>query len=158
MCNELEEYFSKNTHTSYVVEEITEEEIQDARKLSRSYLFGTIEGTRSFQVVVFKPNDTVFRAAQRICFCNSDNINTNASCNHYSEFELKANQLKVPSSRSMNTPIETQHESTTEVEDTRIEFVQPDTVCAIAPSEKSRDPVWFVKIVKVVNFIYEQFQ
>jgi len=93
----------------------------------------------------FKPNQTSFAAAPRICFCDLCKINY-GSCNLFQTYELPTKQLKETALRSSSTCNEVVQTETTSSHD----FLMPNSICALAADEKSHDTVWFVQIEEEV--------
>ena len=138
MIEYLRAKFEDNQDPSYEITELTLEETEHERKESRKYLYGTINGTSSFRAVVFTPNSTTIRAAPRVCVCE-ECLKEYGSCTLFKSYELPVTLLKQSSTRSKAIQYEGGKS------DTIIDL--NDSFCAIAPSESSTEPVWFVKII-----------
>ena len=59
----------------------------------------TIEGSSSFQVMLFKPNSAIIRAASRICICDLCKVDY-GSCKLFQDYTLQVQILKETLLRS----------------------------------------------------------
>ena len=91
-------------------------------------------------MTLFKPQSESFRAAERLCVCESWLVNY-GSCKLFQEFSFNVKQLKENILRSASAV-----EDETENEEVHKNFVMPGFLCAIVASENSSDKIWFVKI------------
>jgi hypothetical protein len=99
MVEELEIHLEGKNPLTYTIDEITLEELEEARLKSRRILYGTITGTQTFQVVVFTPHSEMIKAAPRICLCETCMVNY-GTCELFKEYEIPITQLKNTSVRS----------------------------------------------------------
>ena len=79
MVEELEIHLEGKETLTYTIDEITLEELEEARLTSRRILYGTIKGTQTFQVVVFTPHSDIIKAAS-----------INATKEHFYAFRKKS--------------------------------------------------------------------
>ena len=102
--------------------------------------------------MLFAPDALTFRAAPRLCLCDLCRVNY-GSCELFEEYEIPVTHLKSTSVRSVRMPVTdpAANEMPSNASEEMIEFIQPGTVCAIAPAESSCDPVWFILIEAVQN-------
>ena len=63
-----QKYFEK-TSASFVVEEITKKESENGRAEARLKKYPTIDISDHFQVMVFTPNSSSFKAGKHLCIC-----------------------------------------------------------------------------------------
>ena len=63
------------------------DKLEAARKETLNFRFGTINGTRSFQVVIFMPNLTTIKASQIICMCKTYSLDF-GSFELFKEYEI----------------------------------------------------------------------
>ena len=95
---------------------------------------------------LFTPHSEMIKAAPRTCLCETCLVNYGTS-ELFKEFEIPITQLKNTSMQSeRNTATAPEVATDSRHESSLIDFIQPDTVCAMAPEESSLDPVWFIKI------------
>ena len=66
----LENKFGQNTNPKFYIKEINAGSLNSARHEARYQTFPTIDGSSLFQVMVFKPQNTTFKAAPYICLMN----------------------------------------------------------------------------------------
>ena len=95
----------------------------------------------------FKPNESTFKAAPRICICN-DCLKDNGSCSQFSSYELKTFDLKKNILRSDdNIP------ALADEVDMPTEFILPDSFCAVAPdleNNPANESVWFILVKEIL--------
>lgn len=139
MVDMLKRKFGDNESPKYVFKLISEKKILEKRELSKLKVYPTIKGSNKFQVMVFKPNQSQFAAAPRLCLCDECKINY-GSCPIFQKYDLSTVSLKETILRS------NQEEVPLETTQTGHEFLLPNTVCALAAEKKSPDTVWFVEI------------
>lgn len=137
----LREKFESKESPKYVCKVISENTVLEQRELSKLKVFPTINGSKKFQVMVFKPNQNSFLAAPRICICEQCQ-NEYGSCALFKTYFIPTIQLKETALRSGTNNGEDQEEDQT----TTHEFLLPNTFCAIAADKKSSDTVWFIFI------------
>ena len=90
--------------------------------------------------MVFTPNSSSFKAAKHLCICE-ECLKDYGSCASFSSYELKAAQLNKINPRS--DPVQTKEESRHNLDS--VDFILPDTFCAIAADINWPDTIWFVK-------------
>lgn len=71
MFDYLQQKFAASQHPQYHIESLEEEELDAARKRAKKYMYGTVDGSSAFQIVVFSPHSPVVKAALRICLCQA---------------------------------------------------------------------------------------
>ena len=87
--------------------------------------------------------DQVIRASPRICICDVCAVEY-GSCELFQEYDLCPLPVKAPSKRStLQSPAEPEERGKRSPINY---FLLEGSICAVAPSESSRDPVWFMKI------------
>ena len=67
----LQDKFAEKTSPVYHCCELSEERLEEGRKLNAKKIFKTVDGSASFHVMVFQPGASKFKAAPRICVCPS---------------------------------------------------------------------------------------
>ena len=141
MVDFLQNKFIDKVSPIYIVSEIEEEELAAARKESTRHTSGTIDGTSTFQVVIFTSHSSTIKASPRICMCQAC-VSDFGSCSLFEEYEIPVTHLKetaLRSTRNVDVPVE----PTTIVS----EFLLPGSVCGIAPCTTAREPVWFIQVI-----------
>ena len=126
--------------------EIEAEELQERRKIARQNKYPTIDGSDSFQVMVFTPNSRTFRAAPYLCMCDACKEEY-GSCNLFTSYDLKTYQLKKIFLRSNIAPAPAPDDHQDDIVPS--EFILPDTFCAVIPDEKnnpSNESVWLSRL------------
>ena len=103
--------------------------------------YPTIDGSDRFQVMVFTPNSSSFKAAKHLCICE-ECLKDYGSCASFSSYELKTVQLNKI--KLCSDPVQTNEES--RHDPNSVDFVLPDTFCVIAADINSPDTIWFVKV------------
>ena len=66
----LAKKFEQKTNPKFYVKEVSITSLDEARAEARVKTFPTIEGSTLFQVAIFKPNSSVFKAAHYLCVCS----------------------------------------------------------------------------------------
>ena len=69
MLDFLQRKFREKKNPTYVLKEIHPARLELSRAEARFEKFATIHGSQKFQITVFKPNKTYFKASQFICLC-----------------------------------------------------------------------------------------
>ena len=69
MVDYLNDRFKDSTNPEYVVKEIDCSLLEENRAAASLLAHPTIDGSSTFQVIVFKPNSDHLKAANRICVC-----------------------------------------------------------------------------------------
>ena len=140
MVQYLSEKFSDNL--LYHFHEVDVKALEQERAEDSLKVYNTIDGSSTLQVAVFTPNSETFKAAPRLCLCDS-RLSKYGSCEMFKMYQLNCTQPKANFLQSQY-----QTELTEDTEVTNIGLIIPETFCAIATSSTSADTVWFVKIVK----------
>ena len=140
----LDEKFENTESLQYYFKEISTDELNPRRCENQHKEFKTIEGSSKFQVAVFTPDSRSFRAAIRLCICNSCKVEY-GSCNFFETYIPIVNQLRVPTLRSDYQNFQQDQESDPKSDDISL---SKDLVVAVAAADKSLDTVWFVKITE----------
>ena len=96
MVDELENHLEEKETLSYVISEITSDELEEARSKSRRILYGTVKGTSNFRAILFTPGSSTIKAAPRNCLCDlcKDQY---GSCPLFKEYEIPVTYLKETS-------------------------------------------------------------
>ena len=99
--------------------------------------------------MVFKPNSNSFKASPRICLCD-DCSSAYGSCSSFKESPLVCHQLKHVFLRSaveaVNSLEDEQGDNEISSSDIIKNFIELDSIVAIAASHSSFDTVWFIKV------------
>lgn len=140
----LQSKFGSCEHPNYIINEINEERLTKERKLCQKKNYSTIAGSDLFQILIFKPNASTFKAASRICMCSSCAIEY-GSCSIFEEFSLSTQIITIPCLRSHIPPSNTINDLP-EDEDETNSFILPNSIVAVAASPSSFDTIWFVHV------------
>ena len=149
MVDFLGNKFAEKEHPRYAFQEVTSRNLEQERAAERLYKHNTIDGSSTFQVLVFTPDATMFRAAPRICTCELC-YNKYGSCTLFSDYSLHVQPLNKVSLRSNFLQSEESNgggDGEEEDEDDFADFFFPGTVCAVAADDVSGDTVWFIEII-----------
>ena len=116
-------------------------------------VFPTIDGSSSFQVSIFTPNSNTFRASPYLCSCECCIKQKYGSCPLFEEYELTSMTLIKHAMRSQNQQsFQPGSESNEEYDDENNlvvhGFFPPNSICAIAAAELSRETGFFVRIIE----------
>ena len=139
----LETKFAEKPNPKFFLKLIDGDDLADSRAEARLKKYLTIEGSDSFQVMVFQPNFTIFKAAFHLCICGHWLIDY-GSCSPFCSHELWTQILKkifLRSEMEINGQI-----SGDQTENVSDEFILADTYCAVVPNESSPESVWFIKV------------
>ena len=145
VCQFLQAKFqgAKNVKVKYHIREIKGECLEIERQSNRCKVFQTISGSQSFQVIVFKPNASFFKASPRLCMC-AEYVTEYGSCSLFEEYQLHCQIVGNVSTRSAVLP-----PITTDVDDdSGAGFIVPGCYVAIAPPNDSSDNIWIIKVVE----------
>ena len=85
--------FAEKTNPKSFLKLIDIDELADSWAEARLKKYPTIEGSDSFQVMVFQPNSTTFKAASHLCICDHCLIDY-GSCSLLSLHELRTQTLE----------------------------------------------------------------
>ena len=118
-------------------------ELVEARAESNSRSYKFVADSDSFQVFVFEPNKSSFKASKRICACD-DCLVSYGSCSLFKEYFPTVTALEKPKTRSEIQPDELEKRNE---ESSVMEGFTEGSFCAIAADYKSNETVWFVYIV-----------
>ena len=150
MVEFLNDKFFERDHPKYSCHEVTSKILDEERASDRLFRHKTIEGSSTFQVLVFKPDSETFKAAPRICICELCNKEY-GSCSLFTEYSLNVQALNKVSLRSnFHEHVEDGigEEDDDDNEDNNInDFFLPGSICAVAASDDSGDTVWFIEII-----------
>ena len=97
----LNKTFASSFDPVYKVREIHSATLQIARRGNRQMVFPKIDGSSSFQVLIFTPNSNTFRASPYLCSCECC-IKQNGSRPLFEEYELTSMTLIKHAMRSEN--------------------------------------------------------
>ena len=154
VCAFLKDKFSANTKVPYHVVEIEEELLQLEQERASHKVYQTVVGTNSFQVMVFKPNSTTFRAAPRLCMCLSC-VEDYGSCALFDDYSIKYSHVGNVVARSTVLPPDVPESGATGTD-----FVFPDTYVAVISQtgdegQMRGDKFWLIHVVEV-NLVAEE--
>ena len=135
----LQKKFEHYTFPDYV-KEIFVEDVNEVRCNAALKVCKTIEGSSSFQVMLFKPNSDIIRATSRICICDLCKVDY-GSCKLFQDYTLQVQILKETLLRSSCMESNTSERNTD-----KCDFLMPESICAVAADQQSSDTVWFIKI------------
>jgi hypothetical protein len=85
MVTYLQEKFQERNHPKYEIHEILVSELEKKRVLSRLEVANSVDGSSTFQIMLFSPNKETFKAAPRLCICNECR-NEYGSCTLFKEY------------------------------------------------------------------------
>ena len=140
----LQNKFEKKTSPIFFIEELNIDEIAERTLEARQKKYPTIEGSDSFQVMVFTPNSLSFRAAPHLCICDTC-MHEYGSCSLFTPYQLKTVELKKIFLRSVNELI-CDSEDLGDGDSMSDDFLLPNTYCAVAPHKSSKESLWFIKV------------
>ena len=143
MIDFLANKFQDREAPKYLIREIDTSYLDQERARAKLKVFPTVEGSSTFQVMVFTPGKSSFKAASRICLCNECKSKY-GSCEMFQEYELISHTLNKVSLRSSTT--DTSDDQSYE-ETNAEEFLLEGTICAIAADVNSIDIFWLIKII-----------
>ena len=95
----LQAKFGSEKDPEYLTGEIGVEELEEARTESNSRSYKFVADSDSFQVFVFEPNKSSFKASKRICACD-DCLVSYGSCSLFKEYFPTVTALEKPKTRS----------------------------------------------------------
>ena len=139
--------YESKTHPKYFVKEIDTKVLAEERDNCRLKIYHSINGSSTFQVMVFKPGSSVFWASPRICVCDKCMLDY-GSCSLFNEYQLVIQELNKISLRSNIEP--PPEADAVEQEDRSYlgGFLLSGSVCAVAADKKSINTVWFIHILE----------
>lgn len=146
MVNFLNAKYSEKNNPAYFFKDIMCNTLDTERSNERLLKHRTVDGSNSFQIILFTPNADTFKASPHICICDSCMSNY-GSCSLFEEFQLHVQFLNKVSLRD-NFLSEEQNEEQINYESSVDDFILPNTICAIAADNNSSDTVWFIRIIK----------
>ena len=149
MLEFLSEKCNDSKLLSYVWKEIEVSQLDEARAANKLKVFETIDGSSKFHCMVFKPNGNSVKASPRICLCG-DCCPDYGSCSSFKEYPLICHQLKCVFLRSAVEAVDSLEDEQDDDEisssDIIKNFIELDSIVAIAASHPSFDTVWFIKV------------
>ena len=149
MLEFLSEKCNDSKLLSYVWKEIEVSQLDEARAANKLKVFETIDGSSKFHCMVFKPNGNSVKASPRICLCD-DCSSDYGSCSSFKEYPLICHQLKCVFLRSAVEAVDSLEDEQDDDEisssDIIKNFIELDSIVAIAASHPSFDTVWFIKV------------
>ena len=149
MLEFLSEKFNDSESLSYVWKEIEVSQLDEARAANKLKVFETIDGSSKFHCIMFKPNGNSVKASPRICLCD-DCSSDYGSCSSFKEYPLICHQLKRVLLRSAFEAVDSledeQDDNEISSSDIIKNFIELDSIVAIAASHSSFDTVWFIKV------------
>ena len=77
--------FGDKENPSYCIKEVSCEELQIRRQAARFTDHPTIDGSASFQVMVFTPNSPIVRDADQLCLCDKCMTTSYGSCDLFKD-------------------------------------------------------------------------
>ena len=144
--------FAEKNNSSYHIHELTIEELDAERKRNAKMKYKTINGSSSFQVMVFKPNSAEFRAAPRLCICKKCQEEY-GSCDLFQSYPLITEKYTLASLRSnvLSATTFTVDKVTASslCADTANLFILHNSYVAVAAPESSSDTFWLIKVTDV---------
>ena len=151
MVDHLKAEFGNKECPCYVIDEVKEEDLKLARNEAANKAYGTITGSNSIRSILFTPFAETIKVSPRVCLCNKCKERY-GSCELFIDCYLPVTHLKPLTLRSHTEDIVEpfSHEGFSHV----TEFLLADSVCAIASSSKSTDPVWLMRIISSVQQTY----
>ena len=63
----LREKFAEKTEPRYSIKEISEAELEKARRADNATIVNSVYGSSTFRVIIFKPPSDIFRDSSRLC-------------------------------------------------------------------------------------------
>ena len=135
----LQTFFEGKVHPKFYLKEISTSVLNEARIEAHANSYATINSSTLFQVLVFNPNQPIFKAAPYLSECMKDY----GSCSLFQSYELLKGDLKKIYLRS-----------DVEEPDLRLEvggskendFIVPGTYYTVAADKSSPETFWLVKI------------
>ena len=139
MVDFLQQKFGDHKNHSYFVKLIDANYVNQVLHNAKLKVFHTNEGSSTFQVILFEPHSNILKAVKRLCICNQ--------CKDLFElYQLNVDLLKETILRSS-----IKRDTITSVGSYVNNFLQVNSVCAVAADKKSYETVWFVKIIEEVT-------
>jgi hypothetical protein len=145
----LHDKFQGSVDPMYSIKEIDPASLEIMRKENRYMVFPTIDGSSSFQVLIFTPNSNKFKASPYLCTCEICINIEYGSCSLFQVYELTAVDLIKRTMRSDFEPAQTSSSDVSEEENIFANgFFSPESICAIAADESSFETLFFVRILE----------
>jgi len=145
MVEFLQSKFHGNKSPEYFFKEIHVKRLETTRASAKLKKCSTVDGSSTFQVMLFQPDVDTIKAAPRLCLCEECKLDYGC-CEIFTDYHLVVQDLnKVSLRSSFVQPMSEDHES--HEDNHSADFLPPGTICAVAADDKSNDTVWFVKIV-----------
>ena len=133
----LENKFGQNTNPKFYVKEINADSLNSARHEAQYQTYTTIDGSSLFQVMVFKPQNTTFKAAAYICLCESC-MKDYGSCSLFTSYQLLTGTLNEI---NLRFDVEPAFEISDGASSNNSEFLLPNRYCAVAADKVSTETV-----------------
>ena len=83
----LSNKFKDNQEPVYYFKGIDEERLMAAREKSKIRKVCPIKGSSNFQVMVFRPNNDIIRASNRLCLCDQCKVEY-GSCDNFNDYVM----------------------------------------------------------------------
>ena len=96
------------------MKEIDQKILEKTRMANKLKIAQTVDGSSSFQVIVFNPDSTEIKASERICICETCK-NNYGTCSLFKSYTMQITNLKETSPRSSGCNAEA-----AEIDDTSI--------------------------------------
>ena len=112
----LHDKFQGSVDPMYSIKEIDPASLEIMRKENRYMVFPTIDGSSSFQVLIFTPNSNKFKASPYLCTCEICINIEYGSCSLFQVYELTAVDLIKRTMRSDFEPAQTSSSDVSEEE------------------------------------------
>jgi len=148
MVEFLEKRFSDSITPRYIPKLICAKKTNQLRDEAKLIQCKSIDGSSSFQVMIFKPNSTIIKAANRLCICDECQSDY-GSCALFKEYSLTVCQLQE---KLLRSEVEG-GEYVSEVEGGEYvssksakDFLLAGSFCAVAADKNSTDTMWFIII------------
>ena len=117
----------------YNVVEIEVGLLNERREAARRKVFNTVDGSSKFHVLLFRPNQTTFKAAPQLCVCDDCKVSI-GSCSLFSDHTIQVGELNPTHLRSEDT------RPTGDIgKEAADDFIVADTFIAVAPDTNSPD-------------------
>ena len=144
IVSHLVKHFGNHESPQYDIKEITEMELAEERAARRRKVYKTIDGSSTWQVLVFRPGQSYFLASTRLCICDECSQEY-GSCNLFKSFELHCETIREIPLRSDVTPPQSDELGNEENDG----FILADSYLALAADSTDVDALWYVKVLEV---------
>ena len=99
MVNFLPSKFEVIESPKFVVKEIDQKILEETRMANKLKIAQTVDGSSSFQVIVFNPDSTEIKVSERRCICETCK-NNYGTCSLFKSYTMEVTNLKETSLRS----------------------------------------------------------